>query len=104
MTRQRRAIFALGRLITGRISQKLHVNSRADEIFIAPKVQHLGGSLEFTLSRDQKEAAVLSGFSAAVVELARTGVLTDDKLTLCQEAMKSYSDLHRVLIAGQRNK
>ncbi len=103
MTRQRRAIFALGRLITGRISQKLHVNSRADEIFIAPKVQGLGGSLEFSLTRDQKEAAVLSGFSAAVVELSRRGVLTGDKLILCQEAMKSYSDMHRILIAGQRN-
>ena len=102
MTRQRRALFALGRLISGRISQKLNANTRAGEIFIAPKVEHLGGSLEFTLTREQKEAAVLSGFSAAVDQLAKSGVLSSEKLTLCQEAAKSYSDLHRLLIAGQR--
>ncbi len=99
MTRQRRAFFALGRLISGRISQKLHPNSRTNEIFIAPKVDGLGGSLEFTLTRDQKEAAVLSGFSAAVIELAKSGVLVGEKLALCKEAMKSYSTLHSMLIA-----
>lgn len=102
MTRQRRALFALGRLISGRISQKLNVDTRAGEIFIAPKVAHLGGSLEFTLTREQKEAAVLSGFSAAVDQLSSSGVLSGEKLTLCQEASKSYSDLFRLLIAGHR--
>jgi predicted acylesterase/phospholipase RssA len=101
MTRQRRALFALGRLISGRISQKMHRGSRAGEIFIAPKVEHLGGSLEFTLTREQKEAAVLSGFSAAVDQLSKSGMLTGEKLTLCLQAAKSYSELHRLLIAVQ---
>jgi predicted acylesterase/phospholipase RssA len=104
MTRQRRALFALGRLISGRISQRLNPANRAGEIFIAPKVEHLGGSLEFTLTREQKEAAVLSGFAAAVEVLARSGVLLGDRLTLCQEASRSYKDLYRLLISDTRTR
>lgn len=103
MTRQRRALFAVGRLISGRISQKLHPNSRIDEIFIAPRVSHLGGSLEFNLTREQKEAAVLSGFTAAVEQLSRAGVLFGEKLELAQAAAASYSDMHRLLVAPHRN-
>lgn len=101
MTRQRRALFAVGRLISGRISQRLNPNTRTAEIFIAPRVEHLGGSLEFSLTRKQKEAAVLSGFSAAVDQLAKSGLLSGDKLSLCREASRSYEDLYRLLIAGK---
>lgn len=101
MTRQRRAWFALGRLISGRISQRLQIQSRVDEIFIAPRVDHLGDSLEFRLTREQKEAAVLAGFTAAAERLAKSGLLTGDRLTQCREASRSYSDLHRQLIAGR---
>jgi len=101
MTRKRKAWLILGRLITGRISQRLHVHSRADEIFIAPRVDHLSHSLEFSLTREQKEAAVLSGFSAAVERLAKSGLLSGELLTRCLEAAQSYTNLHRLFIAGQ---
>ncbi len=99
MTHQRRAWFLLGRLITGRFSHKLNAESRADEIFIVPRVEHLADALQFSLSRDQKEAAVLAGFSATVERLAKSGLLVGDILAKCRDACRSYSDLHRLLIA-----
>lgn len=100
MTRTRRALFAVGRLISGRLSQRLLWDSREEEIFIAPKVSHLFDSLEFSLTRAQKEAAVLSGFAASIEKLAAAGVLTGDKLALCQEASKSFENLRRLLLNG----
>ncbi len=103
MTRQRRAWFVLGRLLTGRFSHKLYSHAPTDEIFIAPRVGHLGDSLEFNLTRELKEAAVLSGFSAAVEQLAKSGLLMGEALRTCREASQSYSDLHRLLIAGRQS-
>lgn len=99
MTHQRRAWFVLGRLISGRFSPRLHAESRADEIFIVPRVEHLADALQFSLSREQKEAAVLAGFSATVDRLARSGLLVGDILAKCRNACRSYDDLHRLLIA-----
>lgn len=100
MTRQRRAWFALGRLISGRTSQKFLRQSRDEEIFIAPRTNHLGDPLEFNPTREIKEAAVLAGFNSAVGRLAQQGLLTGVRLMQCRDAGRSYSDLHRLIIAG----
>lgn len=103
MTRQKKAIRILGRIISGGITRKMNEHQRAGEIFIAPKLEAFG-SLQFSLNRKTKEQAVLSGFRASVEELSKAGILTGEKLELCQKACQSYAEMHRLLIEDRKNK
>jgi predicted acylesterase/phospholipase RssA len=50
-------------------------------------------SLQFTLSRDQKWEAVMSGYAGAVPQLAAAGLLSGAKLSAAEEICRSFQAL-----------
>lgn len=61
-------------------------------VMIEPKITSVR-SLQFSLTRDQKWEAVMSGFVAAVPELALANILTGDKLARAQQMVAEYNQI-----------
>jgi len=58
-------------------------------------------SLQFTLTRDQKWEAVMSGFMGALPALTAAGVLTGDKLKQANEIAERFKEIQFVCVDAQ---
>jgi hypothetical protein len=98
-TRKDRVLLFIGRTISGTVRQR--PTRAGDEVeaglLVQPEVTEFR-SLEFDITREQKQAAVLAGFRSAVHQLAEQGILNGRRLMQAQLACKSFDDFSRLYL------
>jgi predicted acylesterase/phospholipase RssA len=98
-TRKDRVLLFIGRTISGTVRQR--PTREGDEVeaglLVQPEVTEFG-SLEFDITVEQKQAAVLAGFRSAVHQLAEQGILSGERLMQAQLACESFDDFSRLYL------
>ncbi len=99
--RRDRLFMLIGRLISGTIGQR---RRREEEdlidagLVVRPEVNGFQ-SLDFSLTREQKQEAVLSGFRATVASLEKSGILAGEKLAQARLACQSFSAFEQLCLS-----
>jgi predicted acylesterase/phospholipase RssA len=101
-SRQDRFLMLLGRAISGTLKYRPRHNQEPPVeagLLVQPEVNGFP-SLEFELTREQKQEAVLAGFRAAVKSLEQAGMLKGKKLEQSRLASESFAELERLCLSS----